>query len=167
MINSNNGMFLETLINISGNYYISKEILGIYKREVPIKIISKHENNYIKGKIMYKSTTDYYGVYKSHMFDFEAKQTNHDDFLMQNLKEHQYNHLQNIQVFGVHAFLLIHFVKWNTYFAIEPNQLVQFQHKTKIPYEWIKLNCKEMHVVFPGILDFEEYLDQVYKARVN
>ncbi len=162
MINSNNGMFLETLINISANYYISKSILAIYKREIPIKIISKQENNYIKGKIMYKSTTDYYGVYKSKMFDFEAKQTNNDDFLMQNLKQHQYEHLQNIRAFGVHSFLLIHFVKTNDYFAIATEQLKEFEHKTKITHEWIKQNCYELTVVFPGILNFEDYLKHIY-----
>ncbi len=163
MINSNNGMFLETLINISANYYINKSILAIYKREIPIKIISKQDNNYIKGKIMHRSTTDYYGVYHAKMFDFEAKQTNNDDFLMQNLKSHQYNHLQNITAFGVHSFLLVHFVKTNDYFAIDVKQLAQFEHKTKITHEWIKQNCYELHVVFPGVLDFEEYMRYIYK----
>ena len=51
MINSNKGIFLETLINITANYYESKGICLIHKRQIPIQIVERLGNYYIKGKL--------------------------------------------------------------------------------------------------------------------
>ncbi len=61
--NSNNGMYLETIVNNSANYYKNNDTCCIFKRNVPIKIIHNNGQNII-GKIVDKSESDYYGIYR-------------------------------------------------------------------------------------------------------
>lgn len=160
MINSNKGMFLETLINQTAFNYYNNGICAIFKREIPIKIIS-NDGNFIKAKLNAKSESDYYGVYKSKMFDFEAKQTIGDDFNMNLIKKHQLDHLINITKFGVHSFLLVHFVKYDEYYILTAKQLEEYVSRAKISYEWIKENGYKLELIFPGILNLEEYLKKI------
>ena len=51
-----------------------------------------------KAKLNEKAYTDYYGCYKSKMFDFEAKQTQNKDFMM-NLIKSQIICLYNLAFF--------------------------------------------------------------------
>lgn len=161
-INSNKGIFLETLINTSSIFLEAKGICLILKRQIPIQIVEKISSYYIKAKLNEKAYTDYYGCYKSKMFDFEAKQTQNKDFMMNLIKKHQLNHIINCERFKIHSFLLIHFVLTNDYFIINSTQLKKFVGKTKIEYKWIKQNCYEMELIFPGILNFEDYLSFIF-----
>lgn len=156
MINSNKGMFLEALINQSAIHYFNSKICAIYKRDIPIKIVS-NDGNYVKAKLISKSQSDYYAIYKSRLFDFEAKQTMGDDFKIALLKEHQIDHLIKIQDFGVVSFVLIHFIKKDEYYILLTDQLKNFINKSKIEYNWIRQNCFCLQLIFPGILDFEEF----------
>lgn len=155
-LNSNRGMFLETLINQTALYYQAQDICMIFKRFLPISIYKRDGNN-IVGHLQAKSESDYYGVYKGRMIDFEAKQTAFDYFLMGNLKKHQWEHLFKVKQFGGLTFLLVHFVHVDKFYIVEIDQLEAFRNKTKFTYEWCANNCFELHIIFPGILNLEEY----------
>lgn len=154
--NSNNGMFLETIIKQTANYYQKKLICLIFKRNIPIKIIKKY-NSQIYAKIINHAQSDYYGVYNGYYFDFEAKQTNKDYFLLANLKPHQKTHLNEIYKFNGKSFLLIYFSKYDEYFAIQINLIDTL--RTKITRDWCLKNAFSLNIFFPGIIDIVEYLN--------
>lgn len=77
--NSNNGMYLETIINNTALFCKRNQTCLFFKRNVPIKILQNNQVNII-GKIIEKSESDYYGLYQGYYFDFEAKQTNKEVF---------------------------------------------------------------------------------------
>ncbi|MDE5553456.1 MAG: Holliday junction resolvase RecU, partial [Malacoplasma sp.] len=61
---ANRGMYLEELINKTIEYYSSNEIAFFEKRFLPIKILNKLDDNFIRGKLLKKSYVDYCGVYR-------------------------------------------------------------------------------------------------------
>ncbi len=153
--NSNNGMYLETIVNNSALYYKNNQTLAIFKRTIPIKIV--HNNGQtIVGKIVDKSESDYYGIYHGLFFDFEAKQTNKDKFFLCNLKDHQWNHLLMVHKMQGISFLLLYFSSRDDFFAINTT-LLKDKHDS-ITYEWCKQNAFRLELFFPGVLNFEAYL---------
>jgi recombination protein U len=88
-ISINRGMYLEEVINRTINYYISKKIIFIEKRPVPIQILKSVSNNTILGKLLSKSTVDYFGFYNSKHFEFETKETSQENFSISQILKHQ------------------------------------------------------------------------------
>lgn len=156
LANSNKGMYLETVINRSSSYYENDGLL-FFKRNIPIKII-KNNNNFIQGKIDDKSTTDYYGIYRGLYIDFEAKQTNKESFYLRNIKPHQLSHLEKIYLCGGFSFIILYFVKFDSFFCIELELLKK--QKIKIDYEWCKNNAFELQLFFPGVINIIDFIKQ-------
>ncbi len=156
--NSNNGMYLETIVNNSAAYYLNNKIMAIFKRTIPIKIV--HNNGQtIVGKIVDKSESDYYGIYNGYFFDFEAKQTNKEKFFLSHLKKHQFKHLLMIKKMCGVSFLLLYFSVYDDFFAINASLL---EHKTdSITYEWCKENAYRLELFFPGVLNFKDYFESL------
>ncbi|MBD5445928.1 MAG: Holliday junction resolvase RecU [Mycoplasma sp.] len=115
---ANRGMYLEELINKTIEYYSSNEIAFFEKRFLPIKILNKLDDNFIRGKLLKKSYVDYCGVYKGKYISFEAKQTNNDFFLLSQIKEHQIKHIIKINSFGGISFVIVHFYNSSRTFLI-------------------------------------------------
>ena len=155
LFNSNNGMFLETLLNRTSDYYKDNNKLLFFKRNLPISIY-KNNNGNINGKLTSKSQTDYYGIYDGRYIDFEAKQTNKEVFYLNNIKDHQINHLKTIDELNGISFLILHFLKFDEFFCIDYKKLITID--CKITREWCKQNAFEIHIFFPGILNIIEYL---------
>lgn len=161
MINfSNKGMYLETLINLTAQYLSRDKIALIFKRDIPISIYKRDGNNII-GKLKSKSTTDYYGVYKGKLIDFEAKQTSDEYFRISNLKEHQLNHLNNINDYGGFSFLMLYYVKYDQFYCITYKLLETLLSETKINIKWCNENAFKLNIIFPGILDIENFLKKI------
>lgn len=161
MFYANRGMYLENLINHTSDYYKSCNLCLIFKRNIPISIIKNENNGYVRAKLLNKSSTDYYGVYQQKMFDFEAKQTNKLVFHDYLIKQHQINHLKLLSdYYHIPAFIIIHFVHYDTLFAIDIKDYLSISMKTKtIKYEWFIQHGYKLEIIFPGIIDIITYLE--------
>lgn len=159
---SNRGMFLETLINQTAWYYEQQGHCIIFKRSVPVSIY-KNEDNVVCAKVISKSGSDYYGIYKGRMIDFEAKQTTNNYFLLSNIKSHQWDHLIKIQKFNGISFIVLHLLTEDSYYVIDIDKIIEYRNTTKLTLEWIHSNGFKIELVFPGILDLEKYLENKIK----
>ena len=130
----NLGMNLESDINSTNEYYVSKEIAYIYKKPTPIKLVKV---DYKKGKIEEAyfekpSTTDYNGIYRGKYIDFEAKETtNKSGFPLNNIHKHQIEHIRNINKEKGICFLIVRFSKLNKTYLLMANDFLMFIDKNK------------------------------------
>lgn len=154
--NSNKGMFLEEIINNTIMWLDKNEKALFFKRNLPIKIYKKINNN-INGKLYEKSQTDYYGVYKGFYIDFEAKQTNDDFFKYSNLKNHQYEHLLKVKKYLGISFIIIYFNRKEDFFSVDFEKIKLIDKK--ISYEWCLQNAFKFKLSLPGVINLTNYLD--------
>lgn len=139
------GLRFEDMINRANTYYITNQVASIHKKPTPIQVVSVNYPKRSAAKITeayYKtpSTTDYNGVYKGKHIDFEAKETeNKTRFPLQNIMQHQIDHLKLVEACGGISFLLLSFSKLNRIFLLETryisSELVQ---KSYIPLTFIE-----------------------------
>ncbi|QGS51723.1 Holliday junction resolvase RecU [Spiroplasma tabanidicola] len=157
MILKNKGMYLETVINNSLHALLKK---GLLIQKVPINnSIINIENNVIKAKLEKNSFCDYIGIYNGIYLEFDAKETNKADFNLANIKKNQFEKLKLINNLNGIAFLIIYFHDYDSYFAVNYNQLSNFKIK-KIPYEWFKNNSFELY--FDNlVLDLTKYINRL------
>ncbi|QLK86162.1 Holliday junction resolvase RecU [Staphylococcus sp. 17KM0847] len=109
------GMSLEKDIERSNKHYLKQNVAVIHKKPTPIQVV--HVDYPKRSKAVIKeayfrtpSTTDYNGVYKGRYVDFEAKETaNKTSFPLQNIHEHQVEHMKQVAEHGGIAFLLLRF----------------------------------------------------------
>lgn len=154
-------MFFETLINISLET-LKKSGHGIvFKRYLPIKVITV-KNNFVYGKLFKKSESDYYGIFKKHVIEFEAKQTNDDLFALSNIKKHQLNHLQLMDQLGAISFIALYFTKYDECFFIPFKSILEYT-KGSISLAWCRKNAIKVSIIFPGILDLEAAFNNLLK----
>lgn len=167
-MNNNRGMFLETIINRTIEYFQNKKIAYLSKRHLPVKIYS-FQGNQVQGWLKEKTQTDYYGVYCGYYLDFEAKQTLSNSFIIANLRQHQYEHLINVYNFGAISFLIVYFAKADAFFALNFEHLVNFI-KANPSIKKIDLSFFEKHgylieLIYPGVLDLEPIFKQLIKNK--
>lgn len=174
---NNRGMELENDINISNQYYIDTKQAFIYKKPTPIKILKvdyPSKNNKI-GRITIKeayfecpSTTDYNGLYKGKYIDFEAKETNNKScFPLENIHNHQINHLRNINENGGICFLIIRFVEYNKTFILFAKDFFSYidnNTKKSIPYEYFIDKGYEIKEKYSPRLDYLEIVKKYMEA---
>lgn len=169
------GMSLEEKINQSNTYYLTKERAVIHKKPTPIQVVQvdyPHRSAVKITEAYYRqaSTTDYNGVYKGKYIDFEAKETkNKTSFPLNNLPEHQREHMSNCIKHGGIAFLLISFKVRNEVYLI-PYESIETQmassNKKSLTYQFIQNNgylCQTG--VFP-MLDYLSALD-IYLEKLE
>lgn len=109
------GMSLEKAIEHSNAFYLKRGIAVIHKKPTPVQIVNVHYPKRSKAVIneayfRTPSTTDYNGVYNGYYIDFEAKETkNKTSFPLNNIHDHQVDHMRNTyQQHGI-VFLMIRF----------------------------------------------------------
>ncbi|MDQ0513665.1 recombination protein U [Mycoplasmoides fastidiosum] len=158
----NRGMFTETLVNNTIDWYYMQNIAFFKKNHVPLKLnkIDK-SNRRIYGQIL-KAGLDYYGLYQGQYIEFEVKETQQPDFMLTQLKKHQFYQMQRIEKFGGITFLILNFlcaekIYFIPFAAIE--KLKQEQIK-KISLEWCQKNAREMQIHFPGIIKWLDFLNK-------
>ncbi|MCF0217809.1 MAG: Holliday junction resolvase RecU [Malacoplasma sp.] len=163
---ANKGMFIEDLVDKTIFYYLDNKICFIEKRYMPIKII-KRKNDLIEGKLLKKSYVDYFGLIKSKFVSFETKQTDNDYFLLNQIKDHQLNHLKDISLYGGIAFVILHFYNSEATFLIPYCIIEQWvaNNIKKVDLTYLKkcLNDNKvfnLEIIFPGILNIYDVVDK-------
>lgn len=163
------GMFLETLLNQTNEFYRLQKRAVIHKKPTPIQVVKV---NYPKrsaaviAEAYYRqaSTTDYNGVYRGRYIDFEAKETkNKTSFPMRNLHDHQLQHMQECYQQGGIVFVIFYFSSLGLFFLLEYPHLNHFltSHDPKrksIPLSYIQ---RYGHPLFPTLQSTLDYLSIV------
>ncbi|WP_438318527.1 Holliday junction resolvase RecU [Sporosarcina sp. FA9] len=127
---SNRGKSLEDELNESNDYYLSRGIAVIHKKPVPVQVVKvsypvRSAARITEAYFGTPSTTDYNGVWKGIYVDFEAKETKiNTSFPLNNIKEHQIHHMQNVTRAGGFAFFIIKFTTLERYFIV-PFEMVE------------------------------------------
>jgi recombination protein U len=104
-------MAFEEEINYTNSMYEQQGKAIINKRPTPVKILKKKLGQ-VTGFIEKKSTVDYYGTFKSRSIVFEAKSTGElRRFSLNNIHQHQVDHLEKCDKHGAISFMLIKFEK--------------------------------------------------------
>ena len=162
----NRGMKLESLINLSNEYYLNNDIAVIYKKPTPILVVDvDYKINKIReGYYKVPSTLDYNGIYKGKYIDFDAKETlNKTSFPLQNLHEHQLLHMKRVINHGGISFLII---KMNgIYYYVDGNDIIEFINNNKrksLPYSFIKNSGKIIKEGISPALDYLKIIDDIY-----
>ncbi|WP_027120736.1 Holliday junction resolvase RecU [Mycoplasmopsis lipofaciens] len=160
MNSKNRGMLLEQIINQTLSYYFENNIAYIEKKNLPIKFF-KVDNRTLKDAFIYKkSTVDYIGCFKGKFVAFEAKTTNLPKLPKNNILQHQWNYLLNIDKNGGLAFFIILFSFCDEFYLISARKLSEIIG-TSVSYEHIKKIGFKIELTFPGIIDFLPYLNKI------
>ena len=134
---SNRGMELEEDINFANKYYLNNDIAVIHKKPIPIQIVEVNYPNRASAmitKAFYKtpSTTDYNGLWNGRYIDFEAKETNSaTSFSLNNIHEHQIEHMQKILIHGGITFIIVRFKKIDKTFILPFKKFIFFYDRAK------------------------------------
>jgi recombination protein U len=116
---NNMGMYAEEIVNRTCDYCLNNNVnLYIEKRHLPIKITRKINENTILGKLLSKSTVDYFGSYKNIFFQFETKQTNNTYFSLSLFKEHQLKALEKFSKNNSVIFAIVYFEKNEKFYIL-------------------------------------------------
>lgn len=167
---ANKGMYIEELIEQSIKYYLANNICFIEKRYIPIKIIKKF-GNLIEGKLLSKSYVDYVGLIDGKYITFESKQTDEEKFMLNQIKEHQLEHLNLISRLNGYGFLILHFYCNDKTFLIPYNKIEDWISKKiksiKIDFLEKENNVYKLEIQFPGILNVYETISKVIKNNTK
>ena len=134
---SNRGMELEEDINFANKYYLNNDIAVIHQKPIPIQIVEVNYPNRSSAmitKAFYKtpSTTDYNGLWNGKYIDFEAKETNSaTSFSLNNIHEHQIEHMQKILNHGGITFIIVRFKKIDKTFILPFKKFIFFYDRAK------------------------------------
>ena len=122
------GMSFEDDLTKSNEHYLAANKAVIHKKPTPVQIVKVHYPKRAAAVITEAyfrtpSTTDFNGIFKGRYIDFEAKETsNATIFPLQNLHEHQVNHMIEVKKHGGITFLLVKFSKFNEISPHSPSQ---------------------------------------------
>ncbi|ASZ08961.1 Holliday junction resolvase RecU [Mesoplasma chauliocola] len=144
----NQGMFLETLLNITHQKYLDNNECLVSKIPTSIIPISTKNNQITSAKFYSSMNCDYIGVYKGLYFEFEAKETYKEYFDFHLIRKNQKNKMNLvIQNKGI-AFLIIYFGSYEEFFLIDYFTLLNWTNKNKksIPYEWFIDNAYQLYL---------------------
>ena len=166
------GMFLETLLNQTNDYYRLKKIAVIHKKPTPVQVVKvdypKRSAAVIReAYYRHASTTDYNGVYRGCYIDFEAKETkNKTSFPFINIHEHQLQHMEDCIHQGGIVFIIFYFSSLNEYYLLESQYLISFIRNNKdgkksIPLNYIRDNGKQIYLTVQSILDYIPIVDNL------
>ena len=160
------GSTFEELINATNDVYIEKGLALVQKIPTPITPIEidKATRHITLAYFEKDSTVDYIGVVQSIPICFDAKECHKDTFPMQNIHEHQLEHIRRIDKHGGIAFLII---KMNSaYFILGARKIIEFvdnNERKSIPYSYILENGLEIKEGFRPPLDYIKGVDKLIK----
>ena len=168
---SNRGMSLEADINAANNYYLATGQAVIHKKPTPIQIVNVSYPARSAAKITeayfrQASTTDYNGIYKGYYIDFDAKETTHKrSFPLNNIHDHQVEHLKSIVTQHGLAFMIIRFSVLKETYIVWADLIFQYWDnketgRKSIPYEVV---VKSGALIAQGINPTTPYLTAVDK----
>lgn len=175
---ANRGMNFEAMINQTNEFYLDNNIAVIYKKPIPIQIVSVDYKVRSAAKIVeayYKlpSTTDYNGIYKGKYIDFEAKETkSKTSFPIKNIHEHQVKHLEKVNEHGAISFIIVYFSLLGRIFLLDSKHVIDFYNRSIKGKKSISLaEFEELgHEIKEGYrkpVDYLAIIDQVYLKPLN
>lgn len=174
---SNRGMTLESDINNSNEFYLLNNIAVIYKKPTPITINkvdykSRYDAKITEAYFKIPSTTDYNGIYKGYYIDFEAKETNSlTSFPLNNIHNHQIDHLKRIYNHGGIGFIIVRFNKLNETYILMVEDLINFlnnEDRKSIPIDYFKKYGYLLKENFNPRIDYLKAIDErIYKYGKN
>lgn len=162
----NRGQTLESELNDSNDYYLSQNIAVIHKKPIPIQVVNVHYPNRSAAVITeayYRtpSTTDYNGVWNGKYLDFEAKETkNKTSFPLQNLHDHQVEHMKMVYAQNGIPFLIIRFSTIDRYFLLPYEAMIAKWDRMKqggrksIPLKEFEEEAVELQLGFRPTIDY-------------
>ena len=145
---ANRGMSVESAINATNDYYLSRGLAVIHKKPTPVQIVKVDYPKRSRAKIVeayfrQASTTDYSGVYKGYYIDFEAKETRQKTSMpMKNFHAHQIEHMSQVISQDGICFVLLHFSTLKETYLLPAKDLIAFYQIDKgtksMPLDYIK-----------------------------
>lgn len=171
----NRGMDLEYELNETNTYYRNHNIAIIYKKPTPITITKVDYPSRLDAVIKeayFKtpSTTDYNGIYKGKYIDFEAKETkSKTSFPIQNIHQHQLNHLAKITEHGGIAFIIVRFTTLNKTFLLDSQKMIKYiaEHQVKsIPITFFESDGFIIKNGFNPFIDYLSIIDKHYLGGI-
>lgn len=123
------GDLLESLIDISNEYYRSNGIARVDKISTPIKVVEQNSSGQITlGYFDKRSTVDYIGLAQGIALCFDAKETWQNSFSLNNFHDHQLDYMNDFKSHGGVSFFLVYFKKFETFYLL-PLERVEEQIK--------------------------------------
>lgn len=167
---SNRGKTLEDELNESNEYYLSQNIAVIHQKPVPIQVVkvnypSRSAAVITEAYFRTPSTTDFNGVWRSKYIDFEAKETkSKTSFPLQNIHEHQIEHMKHVTEQNGIAFLIVRFSTLDRYFIV-PYDIIENKWdrmkaggRKSIPFAEFE---QEAIKIEPGFMPRLDYLKEI------
>ncbi len=170
---ANRGMDFEAMINQTNEFYLNNDIAVIYKKPIPIQIVSVDYKRRSAAKITeayYKlpSTTDYNGIYKGKYIDFEAKETkSKTSFPIKNIHEHQVLHLAKTKNHGGISFIIVYFSLLDEVYLLDSKYVSEYFDRAKkgrksILLEEFRENGHLIKLGYRKPVDYLEIIDREY-----
>lgn len=125
------GSTLEELINLTNIKYRENKLALIQKIPTPIKPINiDKENRHITlAYFEQKSTVDYIGAVQGIPVCFDAKETAVNTFPLQNVHEHQIRFMEEFEMQGGVAFLIIYYSEKDIFYYLPFKELKLFWNR--------------------------------------
>ncbi|MCI8578906.1 MAG: Holliday junction resolvase RecU [Lachnospiraceae bacterium] len=122
------GSTLEDMINHSNEVYREKKLALIQKIPTPITPIEidKASRHITLAYFDQKSTVDYIGAVQGIPVCFDAKECASGTFPLQNVHPHQLKFMEDFEVQGGIAFIILHFTSLNEIYYIPLSDLCRF-----------------------------------------
>lgn len=122
------GSSLEEFVNLTIEKYIEHDLALIQKIPTPITPINidQEKRHITLAYFDQKSTVDYIGVVQGIPVCFDAKECTVTTFPLQNIHEHQVQFMERFEKQGGVAFMLIYFVKEESYYYLRFEKLMEF-----------------------------------------
>lgn len=173
---ANRGMNFESMINRTNEFYLDNDIAIIYKKPIPIQIVSVDYRTRSAAKITeayYKlpSTTDYNGIYKGRYIDFEAKESkSKTSFPIKNIHEHQVSHLKRVKEHGAISFIIVYFSSIERIYFLDSEYVSSFYERSKAGKKSISLEEFEEHAYlikegYRKPVDYLSVIDEHYLKK--
>ncbi len=136
------GSVLEELINMTNEVYKQRHVAIIQKIPTPITPIEldREHGNISRAFFDHASTVDYIGAVQGIPICFDAKETAETRLPLQNIHAHQIEFMQEYELNGGIAFLIVYFKKTDEYFLLPFSTLKEYWDNVKkggrksIPY---------------------------------
>ena len=156
-------MTLEAELNDTNKYYLENDIVVIYKKPTPIKIVKQINEKIVNAYFEKPSTTDYNGLYNSKYIDFEAKETTKTAFPLSNIHQHQIKHMENVLNHGGICFLIVRFTKINETYLLFAKDLLDFlenESRKSIPRDYFK---EKGYIIKDKLMPKVDYIEIINK----
>ncbi len=156
-------MGLEEDLNRTNEYYLIHSIASIHKKPTPITIAKVDYTINVIKEAYFKipSTTDYNGIFEGKYIDFEAKETNLNNFPISNIHKHQIKHLETIKNMNGISFIIVRFNRTSEVYLLTTNKLLEFIQNDKrksIPLDYFKKNGYLINYKYNPRLDYLEII---------